>query len=225
MVYSLLPESPRYLVSKDRDDEARAILVEYHAEGDRDSLLVQAEIAQIRETIKTEMEVSKQSWMEVLSTKGMRRRFLVTVFIGLFTQLSGNTLLSYYSGVLFQMMGYTTDYAKTRINVANACWGLINATAIAFVVTRFKRRHMYMLSAFCMMLVFIAMTVSLERLQFALVHKFDNKAAGVSALFWYFAFSPCYNIGNNALTYSMLLSKYPKRATYIGFLTLRSVPR
>lgn len=205
----LLPESPRYLVSKDRDDEARAILVEYHAEGDRDSLLVQAEIAQIRETIKTEMEVSKQSWMEVLSTKGMRRRFLVTVFIGLFTQLSGNTLLSYYSGVLFQMMGYTTDYAKTRINVANACWGLINATAIAFVVTRFKRRHMYMLSAFCMMLVFIAMTVSLERLQFALVHKFDNKAAGVSALFWYFAFSPCYNIGNNALTYTYLVELWP----------------
>ncbi|OIW27125.1 general substrate transporter [Coniochaeta ligniaria NRRL 30616] len=205
----LLPESPRYLVSKDRDDEAKAILVKYHAEGDRDSLLVQAEIAQIRETIKTEMEVSKQSWMELLSTKGMRRRFLITIFIGLFTQLSGNTLLSYYSGVLFQMMGYTTDYAKTRINVANACWGLLNATAIAFFVTRFKRRHMYMLSALCMMFVFIAMTVSLERLQFALDNKLTNKAAGVSALFWYFAFSPCYNIGNNALTYTYLVELWP----------------
>lgn len=205
----MLPESPRYLVSKDRDDEAREILIKYHAEGDRDSVLVNAEITQIRETIKTEMEVSGQTWMQLLSTKGMRHRFLITIFIGFFTQLSGNTLLSYYSGVLFQMMGYTTNYAKTRINIANACWGLINATTIAFIVTRFPRRIMYMTSAILMLLVFIAMTISLERLQFAVDNNFTNKAAGISALFWYFAFSPCYNIGNNALTYTYLIELWP----------------
>jgi len=205
----LLPESPRYLVSKDRDDEAREILIKYHAEGDRNSLLVQAEITQIRETIKTEMEVSKQSWMELLSTVGMRRRFLITIFIGLFTQLSGNTLLSYYSSVLFQMMGYTTNYAKTRINIANACWSLLTATITALIITRFKRRHMYMLSAALMLLCFIAMTICLERLQFAQDHKFKNSAAGIGALFFYFAFSPCYNIGNNALTYTYLVELWP----------------
>lgn len=202
LIRSLLPESPRYLVSKDRDEEARALLIKYHAEGDENSVLVQAEIAQIRETIRTEMEVSKQTWMELLSTVGMRRRFLITIFLGLFTQLSGNTLLSYYSGVLFGMMGYTTIYAKTRINIANACWGLINATLIALFINRFKRRHMFMLSAACMCLSFVAMTISLERLQYALDHNTKNTAAGIAALFWYFAFSPCYNIGNNALTYS-----------------------
>jgi glucan phosphoethanolaminetransferase (alkaline phosphatase superfamily) len=198
----MLPESPRYLVSKDRDDEARAILVKYHAEGDANSLLVQAEVAQIRETIKTEMEVSKQSWMELLQTAGMRRRFLVTIFIGLFTQLSGNTLLSYYSGILFGMMGYTTNYAKTRINLANACWGLLNATIIAFVVVRFKRRLMYMTSAILMLLVFIGITVSLQSMQVAQDAGVTNASAGIAGLFFYFAFSPAYNIGNNALTYS-----------------------
>jgi len=83
---------------------------------------VQAEIVQIRETIRTEMEASKQTWMDLLRTYGMRRRVVVTLFIGLFTQLSGNTLLSYYSGILFGMMNYTDNYAKTRINLANACW-------------------------------------------------------------------------------------------------------
>lgn len=199
---SLLPESPRYLIAHDRDEEAAAILVKYHAEGDRDSLLVKAEIAQIRETIKTEMEVSKQSWLELVKTAGMRRRVIVSAFIGLFTQLSGNTLLSYYSNILFEMMGYTSEYAKTRINLANACWSLANATAIALVVTRFPRRIMYMLSATCMCLVFIAMTVSLERLEVARDAGVSNKAAGISALFWYFAYAPTYNIGNNALTYS-----------------------
>ncbi|KAK1765317.1 general substrate transporter [Phialemonium atrogriseum] len=205
----LLPESPRYLIAHDRDDEAAAILIKYHAENQGDSLLVQAEIAQIRETIKTEMEVSTQSWIDILRTTGMRRRFLITIFIGLFTQLSGNTLISYYSGVLFNMMGYTSNYAKTRINVANACWGLINGTLIALYVTRFKRRNMYMLSATTMMLVFIAMTISLERMEVAQAAKSKNMAAGISALFWYFAFSPCYNMGNNALTYTYLIELWP----------------
>jgi hypothetical protein len=137
----------------------------------------------------------------------MRRRVLVTIFIGLFTQLSGNTLLSYYSGILFDMMGYTSNYAKTRINLANACWGFINATIIAIVVTSFKRRHMYLLSATCMLLAFIGITVSLERLQVAKSANEKNYAAGIAALFFYFAYSPCYNIGNNALTYSKSTQK------------------
>ncbi|KAF9781060.1 hypothetical protein IL306_014138 [Fusarium sp. DS 682] len=204
----LLPESPRFLVSKDRNEEAAAVLVKYHAEGDANSPLVQAEIVQIRETIKAEMEASKQSWLEVIRTAGMRRRFLVTVFIGLFTQLSGNTLLSYYSGVLFQMMGYTSQYAKTRINLAYACWAFINATIIALIVTRFKRRHMYMLSAALMLCAFIGITVSLERIQ-AAPEGTKNASAGIAALFFYFAYNPTYNIGNNALTYTYLVELWP----------------
>ncbi|KAK6701941.1 hypothetical protein SNK04_011841 [Fusarium graminearum] len=204
----LLPESPRFLISKDRTEEAAAILVKYHAEGDANSPLVQAEIVQIRETIKAEMEASKQSWLSVIRTAGMRRRFLVTVFIGLFTQLSGNTLMSYYSGKLFELMGYTSDYTKTRINLAFACWSLMNATALALIVPRFKRRHMYMLSATLMLLVFIAITVSLQQIQATPVGQ-KNNAAGIAALFFYFAYSPTYNIGNNALTYTYLVELWP----------------
>ena len=199
---SLLPESPRFLIAQDKDDEAAEILVKYHAEGDENSLLVKAEIAQIRETIRAEMEVSKQSWLELVQTAGMRRRVLITIFIGLFTQLSGNTLLSYYSNILFGMMGFDDPTVKVRINVANACWSLLNATVIALIITRFPRRRMYMISAFSMLLVFIAMTVSLQRIQAAVDAGGKNGAAGISALVWYFAYSPCYNIGNNALTYS-----------------------
>jgi MFS family permease len=61
-----VPESPRFLISKDRREEARAILIKYHAEGDADSPLVNAEIAQIEETIRIELEASKQSWGDMI---------------------------------------------------------------------------------------------------------------------------------------------------------------
>jgi Sugar (and other) transporter len=159
-------------------------------------------MAQIQSTIKLELENSKQSWFELLRTPGMRHRLLVASFIGLFGQMSGNTLLSYYQNLLYIMMGYTSTYAKTRINLANACWSFMTATAAALVVARFKRRVMFLLSVGSMLIVFIAMTISFEKLREAKNNKVTNSAAGVAALIFYFAYSPCYNIGNNALTYS-----------------------
>lgn len=184
------------------------MLIKYHAEGDANSLFVKAEMAQIKSTIQLEAEIEKQNWLDMVRTPGMRRRFLVTVFLGLFTQMSGNTLLGFYSGLLFNMMGYTSNFAKTRINLANHCWGLINGTIIALIVTRFPRRYMFMLSAGSMCLVFIAMTTSFSQLRAAEVAKTKNGAASIAALFFYFAYSPCYNIGNNALTYSTCYIPY-----------------
>lgn len=173
-------------------------------------------MAQIRSTIKIELEHSKQSWTDMLRTKGMRRRVLITVFLGLFTQMSGNTLLSYYQNLLFTLMGYTSQYAKTRINIANNCWSLINAVVIALVVTRFRRRRMFMLSAASMTLVFMAMTICFQRLRVAQENGVKNPSAQIASLFFFFAYSPCYNIGNNSLTYTYLVELFPYAQRTMG---------
>lgn len=90
----MCPESPRYLISKDRHEEAFDILVKYHAEGDRNSVFVKAEMAQIKKTLELEMEGAKESWWDLFKQAGMRRRLFVTAFLGLFTQWSGNSLIS-----------------------------------------------------------------------------------------------------------------------------------
>lgn len=145
----------------------------------------------------------------MVATKGMRRRVLISCFLGLFTQMSGNTLLSYYQNQLYVMMGYSSSYAKTRINLANACWSLLVATIAATVVVRFRRRHMFMLSASTMLAVFIGFSVSLK---YSIERQAQKKlagSAGIAALFFYFAYAPCYSIGNNALTYSMFSPPLP----------------
>jgi hypothetical protein len=94
LLNSFLPESPRWLITKDRAPEAQAILAKYHGETDRGAEFVAAEFAQMQTTIRLEVEASKKSWFDLFKTAGMRRRLLITTMLGLFTQWSGNTLIS-----------------------------------------------------------------------------------------------------------------------------------
>ncbi|GFF49970.1 hypothetical protein IFM58399_08689 [Aspergillus lentulus] len=200
----LLPESPRYLISKDRHEEAFDILTKYHAEGDRNSVIVRAEIAQIQRTIKLELEEAKQTWWDMFRTAGMRRRLLISAFLGLFTQWSGNTLISYYLSDLLEMVDITDGVVKSKINIGIACWGLVCGTTLALTAPRFKRRTMYLTCACSLLCVYIAWTISMER--FMNTHA---KAAAILTIFFIFCYSPAYNLGYNALTYTYLVEIFP----------------
>lgn len=100
------------------------------------------------------------------------------------------------------MVGITDGTIKSKINIGIACWGLICATTLALLAPGFKRRPTYLTCASCLLCVYIAWTVSMERAMNTKSH-----AAAVLTIFFIFAYSPAYNLGYNALTYSMCTIK------------------
>ncbi|KAK0708054.1 general substrate transporter [Lasiosphaeris hirsuta] len=210
-----LPESPRWLISKDRTEEAHAILLKYHSEGDRGVEFVEAELAQMSATISLELEASKRSWADLFVTAGMRRRLLITTMLGLFTQWSGNTLISYYLGDLLALIGFSDSTYIQKINVSIACWSLFCGVTVSLLVVKIRRRVMYMACTISLLLCYIAWTVSMERAQTAAdlfkagLAATPNKAANIATLFFIYAYSPCYNMGYNALTYTYMVEVWP----------------
>lgn len=73
-----VPESPRWLIFKGRNEEALNMLAYYHADGDVSNATVQFEYKEIRETITLEREVLKEtSFLDFVRTKGNRWRLAI----------------------------------------------------------------------------------------------------------------------------------------------------
>ncbi|KAH6613539.1 general substrate transporter [Chaetomium sp. MPI-SDFR-AT-0129] len=204
-----LPESPRWLITKDRSQEAQAILAKYHGETDRGAEFVAAEFAQMQTTIRIELENSKKSWVDLFKTSGMRRRLLITTMLGLFTQWSGNTLISYYLGDLLKLIGFQDSTYIQKINVSIACWSLFCGVVVSLLVVKIRRRVMYLICTISLLLCYIAWTISMERAQTAVAAGVPNQAANIAVLFFIYAYSPCYNMGYNALTYTYMVEIWP----------------
>jgi hypothetical protein len=192
-----LPESPRYLISRDRYEEAEQVLIKYHAEGNAESPFVKAEIVEIKATLEIEMENSKRSWADMVRTAGMRRRVVIGSLLGLFTQLSGNVVISYFLGDVLKLIGYTDPSFQAKYNLGNQCWSLICGVSAALVVMRFRRRTMYLTGIISILAVYVAWTICTA------VFIIDrSEVAAKLSLFWIYAYSPAYNLCFNALTYS-----------------------
>jgi sugar porter (SP) family MFS transporter len=100
-----VPRSPRWLMQKGKDEEAKGVLVKIH--GQAQSLI---EYNEINNSLREEQHKEKGSWSDVFSKK-MKTVLIIGFGIAFFQQITGINAIFYYAPMIFEMAGGGKDAA------------------------------------------------------------------------------------------------------------------
>ncbi|KAI0017284.1 sugar transporter [Xylariomycetidae sp. FL0641] len=213
-----VPESPRYLVAKDKHDEALAILAKYHANGNVHHPTVQFEFREIKDTIKIEMESkANSSYMDFFRTKGNRYRAMVLLSLGLFSQWSGNAIISNYASIIYGQAGVTSSNAKFGLSGGQTILALIVSVSMASLVEKFGRRPIFLASTGGMFTVFVFWTLCS-----GLYGEHRTPGANIGMIFFIWLFGIFYSLAWSGLLvgYAIELLPYKLRAKGLMILNI-----
>lgn len=161
-----LPDTPRWLMSKGRRDDAAAALARVRPDVD-----VDATLDTIDDVIRHE---DRASWAEVFSAR-LRRPLMVGIGLALFQQLTGINAIIYYADKIFAAAGFATpaDQAAATTWAIGGVNVLATFIAVAYV-DRFGRRPLLLAGL-------VGMTVSLATVGVAFRFIDDVTGAGRGA--------------------------------------------
>ncbi len=126
----VVPESPRWLSLVGRQDRARAVLGLLRG----DAAAADAELDQIDRSLREETQSGDRA-----SLSGMRRPLSLGIFLAVFSELSGITVVMYYGPMILERAGISAGSSlggHAVIGIVLACFTVL----ALFVVDRFGRR-------------------------------------------------------------------------------------
>lgn len=83
-----LPESPRWLIEIDRNEEGLRTLRKLHYDGSNDAW-IESEYSEIRATISAERAITAPGWTVMFKVPQWRNRLVLGTLVQVFTQLTG----------------------------------------------------------------------------------------------------------------------------------------
>ncbi|KAF2732250.1 general substrate transporter [Polyplosphaeria fusca] len=139
------PETPRWLISKDRLEEAIAIMAKYHGDGDPEAPIVRLQVQEICDDFAV-MRNDNPWWdfRELGNTRAARYRLAMVIAMAFYGQWSGNNVVSYFMPQMVENAGITDTNKKLLINAINPIFSMIAAVYGATLLDKLGRRKMLM---------------------------------------------------------------------------------
>ncbi|MCX5253927.1 sugar porter family MFS transporter [Streptomyces canus] len=134
----VMPESPRWLASRTRFDEALEVLKQV-----RSRQRAEAELAEVSALAVKEEEQRLGGWQDMKSTPWIRKLMFVGFGIAIVQQITGVNTIMYYGTQILTDAGFAADSALTA-NIANGVISVLATFVGIWLLGRVPRRPMLM---------------------------------------------------------------------------------
>ncbi|ORY10692.1 general substrate transporter [Neocallimastix californiae] len=154
ILMSFLPKSPRWLCSKDRDEEAVEVLAKLNAASTSDEL-VQSELKAIQEDVAATRAAGSSSFSELFSPV-IRRRTFITFLMQLFQQWTGINVIMYYQSQIYDEIGFSKFMSTVVLPIINNFVNFISTFPGMWGIERLGRKTLLVVGALMMMVFHIS---------------------------------------------------------------------
>ncbi|KAH7074495.1 general substrate transporter [Paraphoma chrysanthemicola] len=113
-----LQESPRWLMEKDRHEDAIASLRKLRKGIDDET--IDLEFREIRDVIIADRALGNISWMSIVTKPSWRKRLLLGCGVQAFGPLSGINVINYYGPRIYEILGISTRESLLIIGISGA---------------------------------------------------------------------------------------------------------
>ncbi|MDE1191083.1 MAG: D-xylose transporter XylE [Arachidicoccus sp.] len=179
----LVPETPRYLAMKGKDDKALKVLAKIGGKDEAQSVLL---------SIKSTLHETNSPWLSYGSLL-----IIVGVLLSVFQQFVGINVVLYYAGNIFRNMGSSTDSSLLQTIIVGIVNLLFTVIAI-FTVDKFGRKPLMIIGS-------VGMAASMMAIGFL----FYSQNLGIAALIFMLIYTAAFALSWGPVCWVLLAEIFP----------------